>query len=339
MKILAIQLKRIGDVLLVTPALFALKQRFPSAEIHFLTLAPNHQIFRFSPLVNQVTVLQPKNKRKLLAQLWRLRKENYDVTLDFMSTPKSAFFCWFIGAKKRIGFAFRFRSWAYTEKVLYSSDLQYSVIHKLSLLQPLGIKTTNFQLHFQNQSFLPFLKRWKKKPGNRFQILISPISRRIYKQWPVEKFAELIFKIFLQMQLSPPVQFDFLLVGGPGEEEGVEKLAELLQKKQIQAEIQIFRNLEQVWRNFRKADFFLGNDNGLRHFAIAMELPTLGIFGQGHPSSWTPPNHFLHAVVENFLPCKLACAYPHCSLGCIEVPVKKVADKFWQHFFRMYLST
>jgi ADP-heptose:LPS heptosyltransferase len=58
-KILCIQLKRIGDVLMTTPAVRAIYQKMPQVEIHYLTQAPSHQIFTSNPYVAKVIRFPP----------------------------------------------------------------------------------------------------------------------------------------------------------------------------------------------------------------------------------------------------------------------------------------
>jgi len=75
-----------------------------------------------------------------------------------------------------------------------------------------------------------------------------------------------------------------------------------------------------------KMDIHFGNDNGLRHLAIAARIPTLGIFGKPSAVNWTPPGPTQHRSVEYDPGCKQSCTYPECEhLSCIrDVPVDEV---------------
>jgi ADP-heptose:LPS heptosyltransferase len=71
----------------------------------------------------------------------------------------------------------------------------------------------------------------------------------------------------------------------------------------------------------------VGNDNGPRHFAIAVGTPTVGIFGRTRAVNWTPPAAPAHRALEFDPGCKAACTYPRCGLECLDgVPVAAVLE-------------
>ena len=66
-----------------------------------------------------------------------------------------------------------------------------------------------------------------------------------------------------------------------------------------------------------KVDLHLGNDNGPRHFAVAVGTPTLTVFGRPWAANWTPPRQTLHRALEFDPGCKNKCMYPKCNLECL----------------------
>ena len=67
-----------------------------------------------------------------------------------------------------------------------------------------------------------------------------------------------------------------------------------------------------------RAQLYVGNDAGPRHFAVAAGIPTVGIFGRPRPENWTPPDDARHRAVAYDPGCKSACTYPQCGLECIQ---------------------
>src|SRR5277367_3571379 len=87
-RILLTQLRRIGDVLMTTPAVRQVRAAFPNAHLTFLTEAPSDEIYRHSPRVNEVIVA--KHGGGLAAKLklmCALRERKFDAVVDFFSNP------------------------------------------------------------------------------------------------------------------------------------------------------------------------------------------------------------------------------------------------------------
>ncbi len=80
-----------------------------------------------------------------------------------------------------------------------------------------------------------------------------------------------------------------------------------------------------------RADLYVGNDNGPRHFAVALGTPTVTVFGRPLAENWTPPaapGATPHLTVEHDPGCKRACTYPRCGMECIlELPYGAVEEK------------
>ncbi|HJT25404.1 MAG TPA: glycosyltransferase family 9 protein, partial [bacterium] len=114
-RILLIRLKGIGDVILSTPLVRALRKAFPQAEIHFLTRSLCAPILKHNPYVDRVLVHPEKSASswELLRFLQSLRSARYDWVLDLAAEPRSAWLTLATGASLRAGYAFRIRKWAF----------------------------------------------------------------------------------------------------------------------------------------------------------------------------------------------------------------------------------
>ncbi len=320
-RILLTQLRRIGDVLMTTPALRALRQARPEAHIAYLTEAPSDQVLDGNPHIDEV-LLWP-NKGGLLAKLGmarRLRAARYDVMVDFFSNPTSAQITRVVGAPCRIGFAFRGRRWAYTNPV-EMPELPYSAAHNMALLAPLGVEPGPLLPElFPGEADRRYAGELLAQLGvgrGDFLVAVSPVSRRDYKVWPAKHFARLADVLIERYGAK------VLLLRGPEEEHFVDAVR-LEMVHQALGSYPV-ASLMETAALLERAHLLVGNDNGPRHMAIGVGTPTVGVFGQAQPENWTPPGMPMHATVAHDPGCKDNCVYPRCGRECInDVPYRLV---------------
>ena len=145
MNLLLIQLRRIGDVMMTTPAVRALRKAFPEASISFLTESPSDQVYKNNAHLDQL-LLYPKSNSILdrLKFYRRIRSQNYDCVIDFQGNPRTALLSRISGSGYRIGFDFKGRSWCYHRAIGLPTDSTYSAQHKMNLLEPLGVETVSY---------------------------------------------------------------------------------------------------------------------------------------------------------------------------------------------------
>ena len=315
MRILLIQLRRLGDVLMTTPAIRAVRQHYPSAQITFLTEAPSDQLLEHNPHLNEVLVF-PRKTSLLQKAKWLIRyRGHFDQTIDFFGNTTSAFITLMINSPRRVGFDFRGRKLAYTEAIPLPSQREpYAVLDKLLLLSEVGIQEASLELEFpvskiEQQYAQDLLESFDVLP-NDFLVTVSPVSRQEYKVWSTARFAEICDRLIQQYQAK------ILFVYGPGEQFFVDEVR--AQMKEDALPDYPPPSLGQTRALFERAHLHLGNDNGPRHFAIAAGIPTVGIFGRPLAENWTPPGSTHHLAIEYDPGCKRNCHYPNCQLECLD---------------------
>lgn len=314
-KILCIALKQIGDVLMTTPSVRHLKEKYPQSEIHFLTQPPADQLFRYNPFINKLIKMPAKPSIREGADLLKkLRRERYDIVIDFLGLPKTAIIAKLTGAQKRIGFNLRGRALLYSDALSAPSDIHYSAQQRLSLLSAIGINESDAKLDFyisdKERTAASKLLEGVGAVSNKPLITVSPVSRRDYKIWPAENFAKVCD------YLAEFHSAQILFVWGPGEYHFVSKVKELMKRSSLPK--YDIPNLSETVALFEKADLHIGNDNGPMHFAIAAGTPTVAVFGKPQAKNWTPPNSSKHLAAEFDPGCKRECVYPKCNLECLQ---------------------
>ena len=322
-RILLIQHGAIGDVLMCTPAVRALRKHLPEAEITFLIGNKAFDAVRHNPNIDKFIVPNLQMQfLKYLIYLFRFVFSRYDIVIDFQQNPRSALITFLTFAKKRISFTEKHRNYAYNIKIGPVDTQIYAAINKLKLLKPLGIN--------ESDDFLPELfitdkeRKWAKELWNdlNFQkqdliIALSPVSIKSYRLWDLEYFAQICD--FLIDKYQAKIVFTW----GPGEFQII-KIIQHNMKNKIEINYTI-SSIKQLKAIFERSSLFLGNDNGPRHIAITCGIPTIGIFSHVHASHWTPPGMEKHLAISPEIPGIKNLKF--------EAAIEKI-EKFMEKFYR-----
>src|SRR5437879_1272703 len=212
-RVLVIMLRRIGDVLLTTSAVKALKRLYPDAVIDFLTEPPCHEILAGNPDIHEL-LLHATQWRSVL----NIRRRRYDWVIDFMGNPRSALLTFLSGAAVKAGPGHVAHRWAYSHRMRQSQKTCYAGLEKIRMLRSLGIEA-------DESEFLPNLSvpqtslDWARcaaeelaGPSRSPLVGLIPASRKITRRWPAESYARLGRLLAEQMDAR------IMVFWGPGEE-------------------------------------------------------------------------------------------------------------------------
>ncbi len=308
-RILVIQLRRIGDVVLTTPALRALRRRFPSAMLDVLVEAPGAEALRGNPDVSEVLVYEPEAP---VRGLLRVRARRYDLVIDLMGNPRTALLTACSGAAVKAGPAHVFHRWAYGVKLPQSEATQYAAKEKLLMLAPLGVTETD--------DCMPKLSLAERRlEGNTIGLI--PASRKETRRWPAEHFAQ------LGRLLIEKYGCEILVFWGPGERELAGRVASAIgEGARVTAETP---SLFQAAVLIGKCRLIVTNCNGPKHIAVAMGVPTVTIHGSSDPAAWNPPSPRHLVARRDELPC-IGCMSNDCryALECLkDLAPRRVLEK------------
>ncbi len=292
MRVLLIQLGRLGDVLLGTPAIRALGEAIPAAEIDFLTRPAFAPVLEGNALLRRI---RPYRERATEIALAReaFGNDRYDVVVDFQSTPHSSLLAWLTRAPMRIGWDKRFRL-GYTHRTHPSGEHAYAAAHKIEMLRPLGISVGSLRLDLvvrdEDHAFAAALWERLAWPHDAPVAALSPISRRAYKRWPLECFAAVGDK------LSRRFEGRLLITSGPGELDIARTVASLMREPAVWDYGRT--TIKQLAAIYARCAIWVGNDNGPKHIAAAVGTPTVTIFRPGQGMAWTNPVAPVQVIVE-----------------------------------------
>lgn len=285
-RVLFVQLKMLGDILMLTPAIRAFKKKYPDALLDVAVESPGDDLLRYNPNVNEIVTLKSKRWYNLAAQLKfisNLRRNKYDMVIDFLGNPRSSHYSFLTGAPVRIGYNDAQYRYAYTQT--YERKFNYSAYSKLDFLKFLGIDSENVSLDYNLPEHvrLPYeFSALSQQPI----VAISPVSLRDDKIWPIENFVRIAEFLYAKFRLYPVV------IVGPGELRYLDNFKRLAKSPYLPLYID---NLYVLGAVLKRCRMFIGNDNGPKHIAVAMGLPTYAVFShKSDPVGWTCPDPVRH---------------------------------------------
>jgi heptosyltransferase-3 len=285
-KVLLIQLRQLGDILLTTPCISAARNAWPEAQLDFLCHRMGRLILNANPKLNQV--IDYKDDDSLLgrlSQLRLLRQARYDLVIDFMNNPRSAIMSLATGAKDRVSFDTS-RRMIYSQVEPAGGQDEYIVQSKLRLMKACGANGDDIRLElpWKRQDLISAGELESVIPGwssDRLRVVISPTHRKSSRRWAIENYA------MLAAELKRRHNALIIWLWGPGEKDVVEQAQKLCREDSYLAPPTSFAGMAALLAH---ADYFIGNSNGPSHVAVAAQTASFQLHGPSALKAWSPLN-------------------------------------------------
>jgi predicted lipopolysaccharide heptosyltransferase III len=287
MNILLLQLKRIGDLILTTPAIAALREKFPEATLSLVVSPAVEELLPAIPRVDKVFVVRGKADDALdwIALAWG----KFDYCLDFTRNDRSSFLTLLSRARKRItsdhpNLRTKIRARSYNEFVESPVRFLHTVDYHLALLQPLGIhdasRAIRLDLPDSNVEKAEQLLA-SAQAGDEFMIL-HPGSARAEKFWEVDRWARVIDHCVQERNMK------CVLTGGSSSMERTQVAAIKASTSSEIIDLSGQTDLLTLAAVVRKARLLVTVDSAPMHFAAAWNTPQVVLFGPTNPFHWHP---------------------------------------------------
>ena len=325
-KVLLVRLRSIGDTVLATPSVLALKRFLPDVQVDILVedwvapLLDNH------PHLDNVVVLERGGLMTRARVAKELRSAGYDVVYNLHGGTTATFLTRATGARHRVGF----KTYQYAQLhnhqapsplLLWGQQKTHSVEQQLALLGWTGVPVTDrprTQLGISpGASEVVSQQLSAAGLSDRKIALIHPAAAFATKQWPAENFAR-IAEFLAERGFAP------IAIAAPNESAVLESL-------QSEASVRIVTfdlSLPEVTALASRSQVFVGNDSGIAHIAAAVGTPSVVVFGSSNIAHWRPWNRAAAEVVFEEMSCQPCHGYfcekfaqPECIL---RVPVARV---------------
>lgn len=318
--ILLIRLDHLGDVLLTTPAFRSLKHRFPHARITMVVKEWALGAVKNSPYIDRIIIfnsfwtISKKEATKIegiygICQLIRqLRKERFDLAIDFRGDFRNVLLAYLSGARRRIGYGIRGGGFLLTDVVPYESEI-HEINKNLNLLIPLGIncEDTKMELCFEDEDMAAVEKVFNQEgiDLSRRTIALHYGGASEFKRWDTGKFLSLAERI------TENNSSNVLIFGGHYEREA----PRLVRKPKKGIFVMPDMTICEMAAAFKRCKILVCNDSGPMHMGVAVGTPTVAIFGPTYPQRFGPKDLRKNRVVRSHLPCS-PCWHPDKSIGC-----------------------
>ncbi|SDM00633.1 ADP-heptose:LPS heptosyltransferase [Catalinimonas alkaloidigena] len=318
MKILIIRFSSIGDIVLTTPVIRAVKKQVPDAEVHFCTKKQYGLLVEDNPYVDKVHLLE----EKLEPLVQQLKAERFDFLIDLHHNLRT----WLI--KQRLGVPSRTfnklnrEKWLYVNLKINRLPHVHIVDRYLEAARPLGVVPDEEGLDY----FIPYRdeveRDWLPETHQQEYVVYAIGGQHNTKKLPVTRMIELCDKI------NKPI----ILLGGPEDRANGEEITRFFERhaqsanyeeglRELNKKSLVYNacgqyNLNQSASLIKGARAVFSHDTGLMHIAAAFQKPVYSIWGNTTPLFGMYPYRTRFVVFENN---RLACR-PCSKIGYSKCP-------------------
>jgi len=327
-RVLVVRLRSIGDTVLATPSLFALKRFLPDAEVDILVEDWVAPLLLDHPHVDNVIELERGGVAARMAVARQLRAARYDVVYNLHGGTTATFLTRATGARHRVGFKTYQYAKLHTELVpspllLWGQQKTHSVEQQLTLLGWTGVPVTDrppTRLGIAPEAAASVEQQLAAAGLADGKIaLIHPAAAFATKRWATQNFAR-VAEYLSERGFAP------VAIAAPHESE---ILNELVSEARVGI-LSLDLSLPEVTALAARSQLFVGNDSGIAHIAAAAGTPSVVIFGSSNVAHWRPWHRAAAEVVCEEMPCQPCHGYfcekfpqPECIL---RVPVSRVQN-------------
>lgn len=329
-KILLIRLRLIGDVVLTTPAIRAVRRALPDAHLAYLVEPHASAAVAGNPHLDDV-IVAPLTRglarvRADAALAVRLRRARYDTVVDFHGGPRSSLLAWASGAPRRVGYDVPGRGWMYTDRIhrprghrpRHSVENQWDLVEAIlpGVARP-DASTDPVEMAASADAETRLIARLAAMgvaPETDY-VVIHVGAGNEFRRWPEDRFAAVVGALY-----AGAPNRRIILTTGPGQAPTAEAIRRLTVAAGVPAAAVATAcdlDLAELRALMARASLFLGGDSGPAHVAATTAVPMVVVFGPTTPAVWGPwrdPSYVTEIVSAGDLPCR-PCDQRQCEPG------------------------
>ena len=326
-RILAVRFGSIGDILLITPLLRALRHRHPGAVLEALTKRVHAPLLADNPHLDEVLTLVPGRRLASLAR--ELRSRRYTHLLDLHGTVRSRVLRLLVPGRWT---GYRKRKVArelliHTKRSHYGKEVPVAE-RDVEAARDLDVRPDSGPCEFfLSAEAVQRADQWLREGrlgADRPLVALAPGAAHFTKRWPARHWQSAVARLVEQ-------ELDVVIVGGPDDIAICREIAASGGSRTVSAAGTF--GLQETGALLQRARAVLSGDTGLMHMATAVGTPVVAIFGPTVHAFGFSPYHADALVLERELPCRPCSSKggPRCPLGhhrCMEeiLPEQAVAS-------------
>lgn len=309
-RVLIWKLSALGDVILSTPSLRALRRQFPAGRLTLAVGRPAHEAVARCPHLNDLLIYDRRGKDRGWLGQWRfirrIRRERFDLSVDLQNSRSTHLMAWLAGIPVRVGYRRR-GGWLLNRGVRLPKVVLAPVAHQHYLLRQAGFATDGEALELwpaaADEAAAQRLLAPARAQGSRAIVGIHPggSGRWKTKRWALERWAKLCTALAQH-------HIRVVVIGGKEEQPLGEALSQLATPPPL---ILIGQTrLMELAGVIRQCQAFVAQDSSSLHIAAAVGTPTVALFGPTDPRRHLPPT-FRGQVIQRPVFCS-PCYSPTC---------------------------
>lgn len=327
-RVLVVRLRSIGDTVLATPSLYALRRFLPHAQIDILLESWVAPLLEGFDAVDNILTVERGSTTSRARIARRLRAERYDVAYNLHGGTTATLLVRASGARERVGYAAYqynrlFNHAAPPATAIWGTEKTHSAEQQLALLGWTGVPVSDrppSQLTVTEKAAGSVAERLRASEVDEAKplALIHPAAAFDTKQWATANFARVAEDLSAR-------GFSCISIAAPNERHVIDELV-----KESSTRITTFTDLSlpEVTALAARSRLFVGNDSGVAHIAAAVRVPSVVIFGSSNVAHWRPWAIAPSEVVREELSCQPCPGYSCAEFDapeCIRrVPVERV---------------
>ncbi|CAN5222464.1 lipopolysaccharide heptosyltransferase I [soil metagenome] len=291
-RILIVRLSALGDVIMASGLVPALRAIYPQAHLAWLTESPAAPLLAHNPRLDEV-IVWPRTqwmtlwRERRFAELWgemrrfrrELRERHFDLALDTQGLLKSAVWSWLSAAPRRVGLIPREGGqWLATERLVPAKEADALIGREYrALARYLGAPEGAFRLDLAVGAAARdnAASKLRARGVNAAQgyVVLCPFTTRPQKHWFEDRWAALADRL-------AAAGFTPVLLGGPADAEAAARIAAASPRI---VELTCRLALDESIAAVAASRLLIGVDTGLTHAGTAAQVPTIALFGSTRP--------------------------------------------------------
>jgi len=292
-RILITRTDRIGDVMLSTPVIKALRENYPNAYIAMMVSPYAKDVVEGNPYLDEVITYDKDGKHKSWGRSIKLgrnlKKKKFDLALILHPSNRAHLLTFLAGIPKRVGYDIKLGS-LLTDRIKHTKQFgeKHELEYNLDLLRYLSIEPEDKSLFMpirpESEKYVEGLFREEGIKNSDRLLAIHPGASCPSKVWPSERFAEAADR------LAEKYGFKVLVVAGPKDTALAQNVIKRMRHPVLNLAGRI--SVSQLASVLKRCRLFISNDSGPVHISSALGTPVISIFGRSQkglsPKRWGP---------------------------------------------------
>ncbi len=273
-KILIIRSDRFGEFILNTPAIKAVKNKFPAAAITLMVSPVVKEIVEGWPIIDEILVYPKGRLQGILSLVSEFRKRKFDLAVVLNPQKEFHIAAFLAGIPMRVGYERKF-GFLLSHKIQDKKHLgqKHEVEYNLELLNAIGVDCQDKSLFISfdrgDEKTIDFVLGERGVSDADNIIAVHPWTSDPVKQWPLDNFAKLVESLLKEISLK------VIIIGG---KEEVEQSEEFCKDKIGLINMTGKLTLRQLAAFLRRCKLLVSNDSGPVHLAAAVGTPVVALF-------------------------------------------------------------